>query len=130
LINSVQIKSTDLSDVTSGVYTPTATGISNIESVTPKQCQYMRVGSVVTVSGIINIDLTASGVPTDFRITLPIASNIGVAEDVAGTGRAVSYVESFVIYGAPSTDTAYFLSRDISSAAITDVAFTFTYRII
>lgn len=78
-----------------GVYTPTLTGVSNIGAVVVQGVDwpYMRVGSVVTVSGQINIDPTASATTTTVRISLPIASNFtndnsGCAGTMVETGGA------------------------------------------
>jgi len=64
-------------------YTPVATIIYNITSITMLQAQYMRVGNTVTVSGIFIVTPTGAN-DIDFRFTLPIASNIGEISDVSG----------------------------------------------
>ena len=72
-------------NLASGTYTPTLTNVANLDSSTPIQCQYLRVGSIVHVTGGVTVDPTA-GAPTLTRlgISLPIASNLGAAEDCAG----------------------------------------------
>lgn len=79
----------------SGVYTPTLTGVLNVGAVVVQGADwpYMRVGSVVTVSGQINIDPVASATTTTVRISLPIASNFandnsGCAGTMVETGGA------------------------------------------
>lgn len=69
---------------TSGVYTPALTNVLNLDSTTAFQCQYMRVGNVVTVSGKITADPTAAG-DTKVGISLPIASTFANAENCGGT---------------------------------------------
>ena len=71
-------------NVFSGTYTPTLTSITNIASSSANQCQYMRVGNVVTVSGIVSIAVTTANESSSFEISLPIASgltttNVGLA---------------------------------------------------
>lgn len=77
-------RSDNLGLLTSGTYTPTRSAETNLDSnVTMTQAQYLRVGETVTVSGRFTADPT-SGAATSFEITLPIASDIGAIEDVAG----------------------------------------------
>jgi len=70
-----------------GTYTPTLTNVANVAASTAYQCQYMRVGNTVTVSGKVDADPTAAGA-TQLGISLPIASNIGAQEDCAGTAAS------------------------------------------
>ncbi len=69
---------------TSGVYTPTLTNGTNMAASTAFECQYMSVGSVITVSGKVIVDPTSVG-NTILGLSLPIASNLGAEEDCAGT---------------------------------------------
>jgi len=58
-----------------GTYTPTGTIIANIDSISWSVANYMRVGSVVTVSGEVTFDPTSGGgTLANARWTLPIAS--------------------------------------------------------
>jgi len=113
----------------SGVYTPAITNVLNIAASSAYQCQYMRVGSVVTVSGMVNIDPTAAGA-AQLGIALPIASNFGALEDcggvafcplVAGMGAAI-YADA-----AANRAQMEWVAVDTSSR---DMWFSFTYRII
>lgn len=128
-VGGAQITSAALSDVASGVYTPGLTNTTNVAASTAYQCQYVRVGSVVTVSGKVDIDPTAAG-QTVLGIALPIASNIGAEEDVGGVGslRDVGG-HSAAIYGdaANNRATLEYMATDTSNRAW---SFTFTYRII
>jgi hypothetical protein len=75
-----------------GTYTPSFTGVSNIDSVSSNANGgiYMRVGNTVSVviPNVI-IDPTAAAF-TSFRVDLPIASNFGNAEQGGGTGTSES----------------------------------------
>lgn len=114
----------------SGTYTPTRTNVANVTSSSVTTCQYMRVGSVVTVSGLIDIQPTAVGSVTQIDLTLPIASNFGSSSDAAGTANATGVAsESAGIYAESAGDKArlQFVSTSLSN---TTYAFHFTYRII
>jgi hypothetical protein len=114
----------------SGVYTPTLTNTTNVGASTPFECQYIRIGNVVTVSGIANIDPTA-GAPTDtvMGISLPIASNFGASSDCAGVIHAGVTAEGGSITGDTTNDraTATFIATNTTDHTF---AFTFTYQVI
>mgnify|MGYP001615560273 CR=1 FL=1 len=76
------------STLASGVYTPTLTNVANLDGSTAYEAQYLRVGSVVTVSGKFDINPTLAATLTQLGISLPIASNIGATEDCAGVAFA------------------------------------------
>jgi hypothetical protein len=73
-------------NIYSGTYTPTITSVTNVAANTAAVCQYMRVGNVVTVSGQVTIDPTAAApTNTEFRMSLPIASNFAATRQACGT---------------------------------------------
>jgi hypothetical protein len=74
----------------SGTYTPTLTNITNIDASTASGFQYMRVGNVVTLSGRIEIDPTATNTLTQLEFTLPISSNFAFDHQGAGTGAELT----------------------------------------
>jgi hypothetical protein len=120
---------TDLPALASGVYTPTISSTSNITSATAAQAQYMRVGDVVTVSGYLTIDPVAANTSTSLEISLPIASNLGGPQDLAGVANNGFWGEAGSFQANATTDKALFFARptDAGSGAW---FFTFTYRII
>lgn len=71
----------------SGTYTPELFNTTNVAVSANYQCQWLRVGNVVTVSGKVDIDPTLAG-NTVLGISLPIASNLGSDEDLAGAASA------------------------------------------
>lgn len=114
----------------SGTYTPTLTGVANVAASTAYQCQYMRVGSVVTVSGKVDVDPTAPAAATQLGISLPVASNLGAAEDCAGTAFAPAIAgQGAAILGDAANNRAEmnWVSADITNQPM---YFTFTYEII
>jgi hypothetical protein len=131
----IQIKNTGtsgawyiLSDKASdGTYTPTLTNTSNIDSSTPSIFQYSRVGNVVTVSGMITIDPTATTTAV-LQFTLPIASNIGGVAEVAGNGIPVSFSPAGYILGDVATDRAV-LTFPAAGTVADDFIVHFTYKI-
>lgn len=116
--------------VTSGTYTPTLTNVANLDASTAYLCQYMRVGSVVTVSGKVDVDPTLTGTSTQLGITLPIASNLANAQNCAGTAFASGIAaQGAAILADTTNDRAQmqWIAGDVSNQAM---YFTFTYQII
>lgn len=112
-----------------GVYTPVLTNVANVAASTAYQCQYMRVGSVVHVTGKVDVDPTATSTLTQLGISLPIASNIVSPENVAGTAAAPGIAgQSGAILGDAVNDRAQlqWMSNDITNQAM---YFSFSYTI-
>jgi hypothetical protein len=72
-------------DPPSGIYTPVLTNVANVAASTAYECQYVRVGNVVTVSGQVDIDPVAGAATCQLGISLPIASNFDGSNRGAGT---------------------------------------------
>lgn len=122
----------DIPTITSGVYTPTLTDRTNVASKTAYECQYMRVGSAVTVSGKIYLEGTAPGL-IQVDISLPIPSDIGTEQDCAGVGSS-SFTGATSggharIYGDPTDNRATF-DVEVAVAAGENYSFIFMYQVI
>lgn len=115
----------------SGVYTPTRSAEVNLDSnVTMSEAQYMRVGNTVTVSGRFTADPTAPATPTSFEFTLPVASNIGATEDVAGVAFCGAIAgQGAAISGSVANDTAVvsWIAGDVTSQGW---SFVFSFQLI
>lgn len=70
--------------LSSGIWTPVVTAVTNVASSTAYQCFYTRVGSIVTFSGSIFISPTDRNNASVFRLTLPVSSTFTVESDVSG----------------------------------------------
>lgn len=117
-------------DIASGTYTPTLTNTSNISASTAYVCQYSRVGSVVTVSGKVDIDPTATLTSTVLGISLPSASNFSAEENLGGTAFCPTVASlGAAIFADSANDraTLKFITTDINNNSM---FFSFTYRII
>jgi hypothetical protein len=117
--------------VSSGTYTPTVTGVLNVAAVANARAQWMRVGSVVTVSGAVDIDPTATSTATNYTISLPIASNLTNAGDLSGTMAfwegPVTTVIAAPVRTNTTSDVADVVFTSASAAASTTNYFVFTY---
>lgn len=127
---SIDFGGTPTGNITSGTYTPTLNNTTNVSASTAYACQYMRVGGVVTVSGMVNIDPTAAG-QTVFTMSLPVSSNLANDYELAGTGTqdiTATNMTTVLIRGSAANDVAVFVYNAISTAA-QNVYFHFTYKI-
>jgi len=114
----------------SGTYTPTLTNVANLGASTAYQCQWIRVGNIVNVSGKVDVDPTLTATATQLGISLPVASNIGAAEDCAGTAFASGIAgQGAAIIGDAANNRAEmnWIATDITNQPM---YFTFQYEVI
>lgn len=119
-------------NLSSGTYTPTLTNTANIAISVPRQCQWMRVGNVVTVSGNCDIDPTLAGSTlTTMGISLPIASTFTQNYNGSGSARDVAFSAntSAAIY-ADVANARMFFSFQSNDAGNQTWPFQFTYLIL
>ncbi len=113
----------------SGTYITTLTGVANVTGTTAYTCQYMRVGDVVTVSGQLEVDPTASPVLTQLGISLPIASNFTGQAQCGGTAGSDGVNTVGVIYGDAANNRAELAFVSFGTTSVS-FRFSFTYRIL
>ena len=113
-----------------GTYTPTATAVSNCSGLSTSLFSYMRVGDVVTVSGLITVTKTTSA-NAYFTLTLPV-TGVALTQHMCGgvwtdTGTN-SAQPSWQAGGGGSVTTVNFRSVHTYTGSI-DITGSFTYRI-
>jgi len=116
----------------SGTYTPTVTALSNATSVSSALCHYIRVGNQVTVTGSFSATATSSGVNTNVRISLPIASDLTATADLSGHGSIEdsTMTPNVVVKGDVSNDAAQLAVGSVPVGGTTlSTFFSFTYTI-
>lgn len=124
-------KKVNLPVLAHGTYTPTITGTSNVDSTTSYAWQYLRVGSVVTASGRVNIDATTATSITTFRISLPVASNFANDNELAGSGHERnSSTQSGVSISADITNNEATCTYRATASTDISLFLMFTYVII
>lgn len=118
--------------LSAGTYTPSWTPVTNASSATPYQCQWLRNGNVVNVSGRVNAIPSSSGF-TVVECTLPISSNILSLQNCSGAAVRITApgiaAESASISGNASTDRAAFSFIATSSGDAHNFYFVFQYLI-
>lgn len=116
--------------LSTGTYSPTLQNISNITTSSATQCRWVRVDDMVTVNGSVTLTPTQNNQSTKLGISLPVASNIGAIQDVAGTAQTTALQgQGAAIYGDAANDRAIleFLSN---GSVVRTLYFTFIYQII
>jgi hypothetical protein len=114
---------------TSGTYTPTITLVTNAASSTARVCQYMRVGSVVTVSGYVTVTATTPAASSRIYMSLPISSSFTSTAQAGGAGGVPGGANIGTVIFANSTATT--VSMDfVPTAGALDYWFTYTYQIL
>lgn len=123
------------SGVDSGVYYPAAMVVANVQSVTPQQATWTRIGGVVTVTGGAGFSAPATvdepGAPesvthAQFYLTLPIATTLQNSYRLSGI-TAMRAGAAGGIVGVPDTGAArfYFDAREAAGS----IRYTYTYAL-
>ena len=119
-------------DVAYGTYSPTFTftGLDAVTSATERApFTYIRIGSVVSVAGLVNIGYIASA-NLRFTISLPIASNFTNIGDAAGSYTPAEPNITGVVYADVTNDRILCFSKTNSTiSSNSDCPITFQYII-
>ena len=78
------VQSVTQGTVVSGTYPPSINGVANYSSGTAHLAQYSRNNDVVTVSGMVSVTRTPASGPPQWRLSLPVASNLANTYELAG----------------------------------------------
>ena len=117
--------------VASGTYAPTVTASTNTDgAVTASTAQYIRGRTVITVSGEFTANPTLTATATSFELSLPVVSNIGAINDVAGSavcGNIAAMTAEVIGVIANDTAKVQWISSDITSQVW---SYSYTYRIV
>lgn len=118
----------DASDIDSGNYTPVGTPVTNIAGLTPYQALWSRVGGMVNVSGLVDIQAGAAG-PAAMRFSPPIASNLTNTVQAGGTIAAKSVLAAGCIEADPATG-EIIINFIAANGVKTAYSYTFAYQVL
>lgn len=128
--------SSDVQNVYSGTYVPVFTNVLNSNNTSPvSTAQWMRVGNVVTVAGLIDVSNSAGGgADSNFELTLPVASDFSTIRQCAGTfssgdSAGITVGECGRVIGNSTSNRAAFGWYATATVART-FAYTYTYLVI
>ena len=125
--NAISFGNATVQEVRSGTYTPVGTNVTNIVSITPGISQWMRVGNVVTVSGVLTLQTVGAGY-SEYSLTLPINSTYSYQSQVGGMGWGSSDTYGTYITMTTSNQAEFICFN--SGAGVEYVSYQFTYLII
>jgi hypothetical protein len=116
--------------IVSGTYLPVASGLFNVTSATPTVAQYMRIGHIVTVSGLVQFTPTGAGLAI-FELSLPFASVFTVATiQLAGAFNGSNLTDDVPNQlFASAANNAEFVTTAITGNA-TSATYTYTYQVL
>ncbi len=114
----------------SGLYTPAITQITNLSNNSPYECQFLRVGDTVTVSGKVGMTTVAANTLTLLSMSLPVTSNLGADEDCAGTAFAYGTPGFSAAIQADTTNDRALMIFWPTTSGSTNFYFQFTYQVI
>lgn len=113
----------------SGTYTPTLSAAVNVANLTAYQMMWQRVGNVVTVSGLVQVQPSTGSGDTQARISLPQASDLGFAYQLSGVAVADTTPDHCAYLQADTTNDAAVLRFTARSALAINWRVQFTYLI-
>lgn len=110
-----------------GAGAPTATGISNVDAITPgSNHRYIKVYNHLDINGQFTLDATLAATTTTFRFSLQEASNFTLGDDLSGV--AVSQDGQTCRITADTTnDEALFTCTPVGTGT---VSYTYSYKYI
>lgn len=119
-----------IAGLTSNVYTPTFTNVTNVTSSTPHSSQFMSIGTTVIASGQADVTPTLAASSTVLGVSLPIASNFANTNECAGTAFSPALVSEGAAVLADATNNRAQLQWIPTSNAAQTLYYIFLYRII
>jgi hypothetical protein len=132
--NGITAPTSTAGNVYSGTYTPNNSAISNNEvEPTDIECQYYRVGNVVTVSGTTVINPSATSTGTIIQIPTPVATTFASTGQAAGGAwgdTTGSVVQVGRIYGVAATSNVRLEFISSADVAARTWHFHFTYLVV
>ena len=115
----------------SSTYTPTLTNTTNVSASTARLCNVMRVGNMVTVSGLCDVTPTAAGpTATNLGMSIPYASSFTTGFEAGGAGSTDTTVSDSIGISADTANDAVDLTWRATSTAAQTCYFQFSYRIV
>lgn len=110
-----------------GAGSPTATGISNVDAITPgSNHRYIKIYNHLDINGQFTLDATLAATTTTFRFSLQEASNFTLVDDLSGV--AVSQDGQTCRITADTTnDEALFTCTPVGTGT---VSYTYSYKYI
>lgn len=118
---------TDFPIILSGTYTPVVSSSSNTDAVTPLNTVYHRVGSMVTVTGAFEVDVTTAGIPVTFTIDPPIIPGLAEAQEAVGMGTTQTTITDIVLITGNGNEVEFTILNPTEDTAVHTFYYHYTY---
>lgn len=110
-------------------YAPTAVAVTNVTSATASECQWLQVGTSVTVSGVVTVDPTSAGA-VSVGIPLPVPSSFTTTAQCAGTAACPTIAGQCAAVLADTTNDRASMQWIAVDTTSQPMVFTFTYQVV
>lgn len=104
---------THTGNVAGGVYTPVSSALVNLNSAVPGLAHFVRVGSVVYVTGEVSVTPTGAGT-ISFNLTLPVGSGLTLASDASGVASMSAQFQAGSVAADPVNDRLQVTSNSVT----------------
>jgi hypothetical protein len=110
-------------------YTPTLTGVANLDTVTAYAANYAVIDGGVLVSGKFDANAAAAGALCQFGLSLPIDSDFTAEQDLGGVAFARAVAGQGAAIRADATNNRAMVEWTAADTADRAMSFVFFYRI-
>lgn len=111
-----------------GTYTPVITGVDGATVANVLNAHYIKVGDVVTVSGLIVMSATNPTGAFLYSVSLPEPSNLTNIDDLSGSASGILITGSIIVADT-TNDVAIVQVNRNGSGNGTTMSYTFTYKL-
>lgn len=114
-----------------GSYTPVTSDLVNVDSLTLRKAYYQKIGNIVNVKILYEIIILSADTSTQFKITLPIASNLSSIYDIVGNplSNNINRVNSGYISAITASNLAIISFNSASFGTLGDITLDFSYEV-
>ena len=115
----------DLQTLSSGTFTPTCTGVTNIDATAGVKTWWQQIGIEVFVFGRFTADATTASVSTVLTMSLPVASaNFSLTGDASGTLERINSTTTGVVAATVGAQT---VTATFTPTVNTNITYWFHY---
>lgn len=111
-----------------GTYTPVITGVDGATVANVLNAHYIKVGNVVTVSGLIVMSATNPTGAFLYSVSLPEPSNLTNIDDLSGSASGILITGSIIVADTANKVATVQVNRN-GSGNETTMSYTFTYKL-
>lgn len=130
LVTALSVSGTS-GNIASNTYTPTLTGVDNIDSLSLHNAYYVRIGAIVLVFINCTLNANTGGAIANVRITLPIATTFSTGYEANGSGRALintTEEEGYIQSNTATHGVVYTYTPQLTTNVLHQLRFSYTIQ--